>query len=143
MHVEGLNRLLSTMNKMGKQITDDTRDASTRLAEDFLRHLPASTPPQARIITGFKVYRDKIPKVGFPASRTAGVSGGARLGEFFFGHEFGGQQKPTTQQFPPKRSDGYFFYRTLNQRGPKLAEQWFDFVTDQLEDTWNRGAASV
>ncbi len=136
-------QLLRTINKMGSEISDHVRDASTDLAEEFLRLVPTATTPQRRIMAGFKVYRDRIPKVGFAASRKAGVSGGAKLGEFFFGHEFGGQQTPTTMQFPAPQRDGYFFYDTLNRRGPGLAEDWFAFVTDELADTWNRGAATV
>lgn len=143
-HVEGLRELFRTMSKMGGQISDDVRAASTDLAEDFLGSIRPATIAERRAMSAFRVYRDRIPKVGFPKSAKAGVSGGATAGQLFFGTEFGGRARPTTQQFPPHTGrTGRFFYPELRSSGRQLADAWFDMVADELEQTWNRGARSA
>lgn len=142
-YAEGVRELQRTMTAMGKEISEDARKASTGLADQFLTMVEsrAASPAEQEVIDAFRVYRDRVPKVGFSASAATGASGGATAGELFFGTEFGGQTSPTTQQFPAKNARGYFFYPTLRAEGPELAQDWIEEILELLTDDWNRGAA--
>lgn len=126
---------------MGKDVSGDAREASTDLAESFLGMIEgaATTAAELTVVEAFRVYRDRVPKVGFSGSAKTGASGGATAGELFFGTEFGSDRFP---QFP-SRSTGYFFYPTLRAEGPELADDWFEDVFDLMADTWNRGARAA
>jgi hypothetical protein len=95
-----------------------------------------------------KVYRDRVPKVGFPAGASPGVSGGAKMGQFFYGVEFGGQNRATTMQFRPHANtgfggEGYFFYPILREHGPEFVVEWFEVIMAEMAEDWNAGAAKA
>ena len=138
-HVENANLLLRTLNKMGDNVSNDLRDSSTILAESFLGDLvPAAKPgQQSAAAAAFKVYRDRVPKVGFPGRKATGVSGGARAGELFYGAEFGSGDF----RFGPSKRDGNFFYPTLRSEGEGYALEWFDDITRTMETNWDKAAA--
>lgn len=138
-HVENVNLLMRTMRKMGDDAVDSNRDASTGIAAEFLRDITgaASSPQESAAAAAFKVYRDQIPKVGFPARKATGVSGGARISELFYGAEFGSSD----WRFPDPKSAGRFFYPTLRSEGPEYAQDWFRHIEDAMEKTWNKGSS--
>lgn len=143
-HVQGANQLLRTVRAMDKDLVEQVREGAHTIADKFIAQVKgaASGPAESKAAAGLKVYRDMYPKVGFAAGTAAGVSGGAKLGQFFFGHEFGSNQGPTTSQFPT-RSAGYFFYATMRAKGEGYALDWFDMVTTAMTKEWNRGAAAA
>jgi hypothetical protein len=143
-HVQGANQLLRTVRAMDKDLVEQVRQGAHTIADKFLAQVKgaASGSAQSQAASGLKVYRDMYPKVGFAAGTAAGVSGGAKLGEFFFGHEFGSNQGPTTSQFP-SRSAGNFFYATMRAKGEGYALDWFDLVTSAMSKEWNKGAAAA
>lgn len=57
-------------------------------------------------------------------------SGRGTFGDIFFGAEFGGQGRPTTQQFPPYRAEGYWFFPTLNANNEQLGAELADVLDD-------------
>ena len=140
-HVENVNLLLRTLNKMGKEMSDDLRTSTTTIAEAFLRDVrpAAKSPQQSAAAAAFKVYRDRVPKVGFPARKATGVSGGARAGELFYGAEFGSGDF----RFGPVTREGNFFYPTLRSAGEGYALDWFEVVMDTMDRTWDKGAAKA
>jgi len=138
-HIEGLHELLRTMSKMSKEISEHARVGSTDLANRFLAMATAaaSSPAETRAISAFKVYRDRVPKVGYSARASTGASGGARAGELFPGTEWG---SGSLAQFPSRNRDGHFLYPTLRAQGEELALDWFDLVLGELTTDWNAGA---
>ena len=61
------------------------------------------------------------------------ISGG---GPFFMGSMFGGQGRPTTQQFKPYRGgDGYWFFTTLSEAYPETVDR-FSAVIDAIAREW-------
>jgi hypothetical protein len=140
-HVENVNLLMRTMRKMGDDAVDHNRDASRGIAEAFLRDLTsaADTPQASAVASAFKVYRDQIPKVGFPGGASTGVSGGARAGQLFYGAEFGSGD----WRFGNRMKDGTFFYPTLRREGADYAKEWFDVIADVMGRTWNKGAGKA
>lgn len=66
------------------------------------------------------------------------MSGGATVGQLFFGAEFGGGAKPTTQQFRPHRGHtGYFFFNQLRTDQARQLERWEKALT-AIEREWAR-----
>lgn len=137
-HAENVNLLLRTLRQMSDEMTDELRSTTTGIADAFLRDVvpAARTPQQNAAASAFKVYRDRVPKVGFTARAATGVSGGARAGELFYGAEF---SKGDDWRFPD--SQGGFFYPTLRHEGEGYAEDWFATVMDLLDPVWNKAAA--
>ena len=150
-HVEGLWELQKTLTKMGKEASDHVRIASAELADDFLIdvRMAASTEAERAAARILRVYRDRIPKVGFPARAKVYVSGRPMVSEFFYGVEFGGPAPFPRQYGGGDRFrehtgiTGYFFYPTLRRKGPGLAEEWFDMIEGVMEREWNKGAAAA
>jgi len=144
-HAEGVNQLLRTLGTMGKEVSDYARDESVDLADTFLGLVrrAATGAAESAVAEAFKVYRDRVPKVGFTAGKRAPISGAPRVGEVFYGYEFGGRSRPTTRQFPAFDRGGNFLYPTLRDDGEDLAEDWFDRVFRSLDKDWERGARSV
>lgn len=71
---------------------------------------------------------------------TAGGGGGVILGggahPYALGAEFGGQRRPTTQQFKPWRGSGegagYFLYPSIRDNAERIEKEWADGVDDLL-----------
>jgi hypothetical protein len=72
-------------------------------------------------------------------SRTKSI----RAGDVFFGAEFGGRGRPTTQQFPAYRGRvGYFFWPTIRADSQAITRQW-ETALDALAKTWDDHGVSV
>jgi hypothetical protein len=57
----------------------------------------------------------------------------------FFGAEFGGQRRKTTQQFRPYRGkQGYWFYPTLRAATPKVLDD-YGHALDRAIRKWGAG----
>lgn len=67
------------------------------------------------------------------AEGTAIVGGGP----FFLGSVFGGQGRPTTQQFRPYRPEGYWFWPTLQANFEETMRR-FESVVDAIAREWDR-----
>ena len=138
-HVEGMRELLRALNKIPKDLQNDVRDASQDIANDLAAGArnAAHTPQQRLAASGLKAKRDRVPVVTAGANS---VKPGVQTRDVFYGAEFGGQRRNTTQQFPPWRgsssSAGYFLYPTARQRGKKYYDMWADAV-DKAFKTWD------
>lgn len=149
-YLEGFRPLMRTLSKMESSVSEEVRSSSITLADRFLELLRSnvSTAPQAKMIGAFKAYRDRVPKIGFSARKNIGMSGGGKIGDVFFGFEFGGGARPTTRQFGLAGAqygggEGRWFYPTLRRHGAELAGEWFDRIADLLGDEWNAGARAA
>lgn len=118
----GLPALLRDLNAFGPEVQARVRDASGKIAEVEAERVVTAASAAGRqavlAAQSVKVRRDRVPVI---------VAGGRRklrsetrrkvqptAGQVFFGAEFGGGGKPTTQQFEPhKGTEGYWFFPTL------------------------------
>lgn len=131
--VKGLNQLLRVLSKLPKDLQNDVRDASAEIASDLVSGAKqaASTPVQHLAAGGLKVRRDRIPTVSAGGSLKAGV----KVQDVFYGAEFGGQRRPTTQQFAPHRGqEGYFLYPTARKRATRHFGMWAAAVDKAFKD---------
>lgn len=134
--IRGLNQLLKVLNQIPKDLQNEIRDASTAIATDLVTGAQAAarTPLQVMVAGGLKVKRDRIPIV---RAGTGVVRPGTRMNDVFYGAEFGGQRRPTTQQFLPHRGRrGYFLYPTARAHGKRYAAMWAEAV-DKAFKSWD------
>lgn len=134
--IKGINQLLRALNKIDKDLQNKVRDASGKIASDLVAGAKsaAHTRQQALAAQALKVKRDRVPvvRVGKTMLRP-----GLKGTDIFYGAEFGGGRRPTTQQFPEHRGRrGYFLYPTARARGKRYADLWADAVDDAFE-AWN------
>ena len=134
--VKGLTQLLRALNKIPKDLQNDVRDASQQIANDLVSGAKnaASTPLQNLAAQGLKAKRDRVPVVRVAKAM---LRPGTRGTDVFYGAEFGGGRRPTTQQFPTHRGRrGYFLYPTARARSRRYTDLWADAVDDAFK-AWN------
>lgn len=142
--VEGLVEVTKTFRKAGPEVNRLLKLANKTFAEEVAVAAKAKVYPK---VPGSEGYRQTRPsgkgslsrtKASIRANSTAKsssiVAGGPKaLG--FFGHEFGGDKRPTTRQFPPhKKREGYFLYPTIRARMKQAEERWNEIVDEVFED---------
>lgn len=67
-----------------------------------------------------------------------GAAGTGVPAAIFYGAEFGGQRRPTTQQFKPFRGQqGYFMYPTIRDDDDRMVDA-FDTALEAVEREWGR-----
>ena len=134
--VVGIRPLLRALSDNDKELQKYVRDASGAIAGDLVTGATqaAHTPGQRLAASGLRVKRDRIPVVRVG---TQMVRAGVRATDVFYGYEFGGGKRPTTQQFPAHRGRrGYFFYPTARARGKHYFDLWSDAV-DTAFKAWD------
>jgi len=85
------------------------------------------------VVEGLRARRDRIPTIKLDAKR--GYVSASRpnrkrktkvkMGDVFFGAEFGGRRRPTTQQFLRHRGrQGYFFWQAVRDSKSYIATEY-------------------
>lgn len=136
--VSGMRELLRALNTIPKDLQKEVRDASQDIANDLASagKAAATTPLQQLAATGLKARRDRVPVV---AVTSGAIRPGVKATDVWYGAEFGGGSRPTTQQFPPHRGRrGYFFYPTARARGQRYWGEWEDAVDKAFRDWSHR-----
>ena len=137
--VAGVKALLRALNKIPKDLQNDVRDASQRIATDIVTGAKnaSHTPLQRMVAGGLVARRDRVPVV-----KTAGTVGaGVPTRDVFYGAEFGGGRRPTTQQFPThKGTQGYFLYPYIRSHSIGYSEIWGDAIDKAFKDWDNQSA---
>lgn len=132
--IKGLSQLLRVLNKIPKELQNEVRDASQDIASDLVAGAQAAahTPLQHLAASGLKAKRDRVPVIRVPRTM---ARPGTKYTDIFYGAEFGGGARPSTQQFPTHRGRlGYFLYPTARARGRKYAEKWAEAVDKAFKD---------
>lgn len=132
--IKGLRQLMRVLSKLPKDLQADVRDASVAIADSLVASSKnaASTPLQQLAASGLKVKRDRVPVVRVGKNQ---VRPGVREMDIFYGAEFGGRKRPTTQQFLEHRGQrGYFLYPTARANGRKYGELWAQAVDKAFAD---------
>jgi len=140
-HVDGLRPLLRQLSKAPRELQNKIRDASQRIADRIASQAASQASGQggqaAGVAGSIKAKRDRIPVVqaggsgAFPTSHPHRV----RMEDVFFGAEFGGRGRPTTQQFRPHRGrTGYFLYPTIRSMRSEITQEWLDAVGDVIDE---------
>ena len=140
--VEGLRELLRALSRLPKTAQAEIREAAQAIADDEAKRITSagrSSDSQSAAAAGFvKARRDRVPTLSVGGSRKAGVSGGATVGQLFFGAEFGGQKRPTTRQFRPhKGRTGYWLWPVLREDQERMLKRW-QAAVEAIAREWER-----
>jgi hypothetical protein len=133
--IEGLNETLRAFKRYGPDAAAELRTAAQKISAQAASQLQAagrsSDRTSALAAGSVRARRDRVPVI---------VAGGAsRAGRVFFGAEFGGQRRKTTQQFRPYRGkQGYWFYPALRAMTPKVLEE-YGKALDRAARKWGAG----
>lgn len=124
--VEGLRELQAELGAAGpemkKRLGQVNKRLVTSVAEDAAE---AMYPPRTGRHGRFGHEAVKRTIKGQASGKEARVVAGGSRAPTFWGFEFGGRARPTTQQFEPhKGTEGYFFYPTVRKRVKVASEEW-------------------
>lgn len=153
-HVEGVAEFLRDVGKVDPQFNKELRKA----AMDVAKVLVSDTQKAAGSVShrgsgrsamfveaakGLKARSDRFPTISLSGS-SAFVSKSApnrkrktkvKRSDVFFGAEFGGGARRSTNQFNPyvqsptgRGGRGYFFFPTVRRDAEKIAEQYLDAI---------------
>ena len=143
--VHGLTETTRAFRKYGKEANKEIRAASKRAVETVTPTLIAamtSDSAQSRLVAGtVRAVSDRVPALAAGGAKRVKNSTGASVpsGDVFFGAEFGGGGRPTTQQFRPHRgTEGYAFYPAFRKNFSRIIDAYYDGL-DRLERSWNAG----
>jgi hypothetical protein len=150
MHVqiEGANEAVRAFSRYGKDANAELRDAAQRsadhLAPMMARAMTADGGPSALVATSVRTKRDRFPVIAAGGTRRVASSSRGKkakkpaAGDLFFGAEFGGRGRRTTQQFRRwKGTTGYAFYPTLRAHSIELIDAYRDAL-EALARRWGR-----
>jgi hypothetical protein len=142
--VEGLDETLRAFNKYGKDANRELRQAAGQHVDRIVGMLntAASNAGKGAALSSGSVKRksDRVPALTAGGSRKVRSSRGkVTAGDVFFGYEFGGGRRPTTQQFPPWLGrTGYWFWPLLRREMPALRRAYMRTL-DELAARWAAG----
>lgn len=135
------------MRKASEAVAQHVVDEAKRNAAAQPKHGPnrpgSSGRSQAQAVAdGLRARRDRIPTVKLDHKR--GFVSASRpnrkrktkvtMGNVFFGAEFGGHYRPTTQQFLRHRGkQGYFFWQAVRDKKPFINAEYQDAIERVLK----------
>lgn len=140
--VAGLNRAL---RKLPKTASSNLRDASQTIADKVAKDAAGKASAQGGVAglvaSSIRSGRDRVPLVKMGNSkRLPGKRSGARqtVGDVIWGAEFGGQGRPTTQQFKPWRGSstgaGYFLWPTVRDDRTFIEKEYGDALLEAIDE---------
>jgi hypothetical protein len=143
--IHGADTTARAFRQYGKEANAELRDAAVRAVAGItppIMAAMASDSPQSRLVAGtVRPIRDRVPVLAVGgAKRVAPTKGRKRKrpssGDIFFGAEFGGQGRPTTQQFRPHTGTvGYAFYPTFRRHIGTVIDAYGDAL-DKMARDW-------
>lgn len=135
--VDGLKELQAALKSASPELAKRLQQANKRIAERV------ATRAQSRIRaprtdrhgrSGLGDVRASIR--GSASGREARIIAGGPKAPTFFGEEFGGRARRTTQQFQPHAGKrGYFLYPTIRDQIEGAMEEWGDILEEIFKET--------
>jgi hypothetical protein len=135
-NIAGLNRALRSLPK---EATEQLRTASKGIAQmvaDEARGRAIRVGGVARhVAPTITATRDRVPAIKMGGSGR--LPRGGVVGDVIWGAEYGGQRRPTTQQFQPwrgsSRGAGYFLWPAIRARSDDIDERYSQALLDALQ----------
>jgi len=156
--VDGLKEVLREYSQASPTFNTEIRKAAQEVAEGLLVKIQAAAnaiPAHGRstrgvsqaavVVNGLKARRDRVPTIKlskdalFPSvsrpnadrvkSSKRGTAARVRMGHVFYGAEFGGKKRKTTQQFTPHLGKtGRFFWPTVRDNRSFIITQYLEVL---------------
>lgn len=142
--VVGLDAARHAFDRYGREVAPAMRDvaqeATARFTPALSAAMRADSGQSALVAVTVRPVRDRVPAIAVGGSRKVAGSSSRRskatAGDVFFGAEFGGRRRPTTQQFRQHRGRrGYAFYPALRHHTDDLIRAYLDGL-DRLALEW-------
>ena len=135
------------MRKAAQQVAQVVVDRAKVNASSQPKHGPTVTGSSGRsqaqaVVNGLRARNDRIPTIKLDGKRgyvSASRSNRKRkqkvtMGQVFFGAEFGGRRKKTTQQFLRHRGrQGYFFWQAVRDSKGTIATEYLAAIDTVLK----------
>lgn len=145
--IPGGKATIRKLNQLPKELQAKLRDKSGEIAKDLAAKIIAAADREdarARLAAkSVRVRRDRVPAIAAGGAKTVARRGKTKVrGEdVFFGSEFGGQGRRSTQQFEPHLGTvGYWFFPTVRESQDDVVAEWLAAV-DEIEQDWSSDAA--
>jgi hypothetical protein len=156
--VVGLKELLRTYSQASPTFNTEIRKASQQVAEGLLEKIKTAAnaiPAHGRktrgvsqaavVVNGLKARRDRVPTIKlsknalFPSvsrpnpdrvkKSKKGTEARVRMGHVFYGAEFGGRKRRSTQQFTPHLGQtGRFFWPTVRDNRSFIITKYLEVL---------------
>lgn len=142
--VDGLKPALKAFSAYGRDAANELRDAAQRevnkVAPMLVAAMATDTAQAELVAQTITAKRDRVPVIRAAGGKVVGKSRkGTRrpsAGDIFFGAEFGGQGRRTTQQFRRHRgTTGYAFYPELRRHIPGIIDA-YKLELERLAHAW-------
>jgi hypothetical protein len=126
--IQGLSELNRDLRNLSKEAQGELKQANVRASKVVAEDASSA----ARALGGVAAH--VAPSViGGGGTTWAGVKIGGSAYPMALGAEFGGQGRPTTQQFKPHLGrTGYFVYPTIRRDNDKITETYVDAIDHLL-----------
>ena len=145
---QALPEFNNEMRKAAEEVAQVVVDKAKSNAQGQPKHGPnrpgSSGMSQAQaVVNGLRARRDRIPTIKLDHKR--GFVSASRpnrkrktkvtMGDVFFGAEFGGRRRPTTQQFLRHRGrQGYFFWQAVRDSKSYIVNEYSNAIERVLKD---------
>jgi hypothetical protein len=147
--VEGIGPARRALERYGRDVAPAMREvaqqATARFTPALMAAMRSDGGQSALVASTVRPVRDRVPAIAVGGARKVTPSSGGRrkkkpaAGDVFFGAEFGGRRRPTTQQFRPHTGrTGYAFYPALRDVTDDLVRAYVDGL-DRLALDWEQG----
>jgi hypothetical protein len=148
-YIEGLSDLIKEAEKVDKRFSKEIRRASVEVANDLVKtsqsnaravmhHGTGRSAMAVEAAKGLRAKSDRYPTIelrsgGFVSKSRSNRKRSVKVqrSDVFFGAEFGGQARRTTNQFNPyvpspsgRGGRGYFFWPTVKQEAPAIGKRY-------------------
>lgn len=128
--VEGLRALDKALKELGPDVRDALKDTNREVADTEASRIRSAAAGMGGVAA------KTAPSITSRASfQSAGVAFGGAAYPFGMGAAFGGQGRPTTQQFKPWTRGGYFPFPQIKADEDDIADAYIDAVNRVIE--WN------
>ena len=128
LYIEGLEPLLREFRQLPAELKRETALAARAIADMVATETAgaASTAAERKTAGTIKRSGNAAVKAGNP---------GTDAGRMFFGTEFGGQGRPSTQQFREHHGrDGYIFWPKIRSMSRRILDAWSDMLGKVVRD---------
>ena len=145
---QALPEFNNEMRKAAEQVAQVVVDRAKSNAAGQPKHGPSRPGSSGRsqaaaVADGLRARRDRIPTIKL--DRKSGFVSASRpnrkrknkvtRGQVFFGAEFGGRRRPTTQQFLRHRGrQGYFFWQAVRDSKSFVVSEYSDAIERVLKN---------
>ena len=161
-YIEGLAEFIREADKLDSRFSKEIRKASSAVANDLVKtsqsnarmvqhHGTGRSAMAVEAAAGLRARSDRFPTIelrsgGFVSRSRSNRKRKQKVqrSDVFFGAEFGGQARRSTNQFNayvPSSSGrggrGYFFWPTVKQEAPAIGRQYLQAIDRVIKTLYN------